>query len=64
MKDIIQDDDNEFVWLHQKQYIFNILRRHGMTEAKPAATPADINVKLVKNDGSARILIQVHTNQW
>ena len=46
---IIQNVDG--IWLHQKQYVLSLLRRFGLTDAKPISTPADLNVKLVKDDG-------------
>ncbi len=49
---VIQDDNG--IWLHQKQYILNMLEKFGMTEAKNVSTPADTNVKLVKDDGVSR----------
>lgn len=51
---VVQDDDRKCIWLHQKQYILNMLSRYGMSEANPAPTPADVNVKLVKNDGVSK----------
>ena len=38
------------LWLHQRQYISAILERYGLSQAKLATTPADINVKLIKDD--------------
>jgi hypothetical protein len=32
---IVQDDDSECIWLHQKQYILNMLNKYGMAEASP-----------------------------
>ncbi len=43
---VVQDDNG--IWLHQKQYILNMLEKFGMTEAKNVSMPADTNVKLVK----------------
>ncbi len=48
---VVQDNDQKCLWLHQEHYIQKILKRFGMLEAKPVATPADTNVKLEKNDG-------------
>lgn len=31
-----------------------VAEQFGMMEAKPASTPADVNVKLVKNDGLSK----------
>ena len=49
---IIQNVDG--IWLHQKQYVLSLLRRFGLTDAKPVSTPADLNVKLVKDDGVSK----------
>ena len=51
---IIQDDDNECICLHQKQHVLHMLKRYGMTEANTSTTPADVNVKLVKNDNVSK----------
>ena len=47
---IEQDDEKKCLWLHQRQYISTILEKYGLSQAKPATTPADINVKLTKDD--------------
>ena len=49
---IIQDEG--CIWLHQKQYVLNMLKRFGLTEAKTVSTPADLSVKLVKDDGISK----------
>ena len=38
------------VWLHQKQYISLMFRKFGLEDANTVSTPADCNVKLVKDD--------------
>ena len=38
------------VWLHQQQYITQMLRKFGLEDANTVSTPADCNVKLVKDD--------------
>ena len=38
------------LWIHQWQYIRSLLESHGLSQAKPSTTPADTNVKLVKDD--------------
>ena len=45
-----QDENQQCLWLHQKQYISNILVKYRMTEAKTVATPTDLSVKLQKDD--------------
>ena len=40
--------------IHQKQYILRLLKRFGMEDAKPVSTPADISVKLTKDDGVSK----------
>lgn len=49
---IIQDEG--CIWLHQKQYILNMLRKFQLTAAKIVSTPADVSVKLVKDDGISK----------
>lgn len=38
--------DGDRIFIHQKGYIEDILRRFGMTDSKPIGTPVDLNVKL------------------
>ena len=42
------------VYLHQGQYIEKMLKKFGQKEEKPVSTPADLNVKLQKEDGVSR----------
>ena len=51
---VIQDKQNGRVWLHQKQYVNKIIQKFGQAEAKTVATPADMNVKLTKEDGVSK----------
>ena len=51
---IAQDVKNKQVFLHQGHYVEKILEKFGQTEAKPVSTPADLNVKLQKEDGFSR----------
>ena len=51
---VVQDEKEHCLWLHQKQYILNLLEKYGMTNVKPVATPLDINVKLEKDDGVSK----------
>ena len=51
---IVQDVKNKQVHLHQGQYIEKMLEKYRQTEAKPVSTPADLNVKLQKEDGFSR----------
>ena len=51
---IVQDKEMKQVYLHQGQYIEKMLKKFGQTEAKPVSTPADLNVKLQKEDGVSR----------
>ena len=41
---VLQDKKNNRVWLHQKQYINEIIEKFGQAEAKTVATPADVNM--------------------
>ena len=38
---IDQNKEERSIWIHQKQYILNMLEKYGLTEAKIVATPAD-----------------------
>ena len=54
------DELTKSLWLHQRQYIQSLLERYGLLEAKPSATPADVNVKLMKDDGLSKPVDPVH----
>ena len=54
------DKERGCLWMHQKQYIQSLLKRYGLSQAKSLATPADVNVKLVKNDGVSKPVDQVN----
>ena len=51
---IQHDEEKGSLWMDQRQYIQSLLKRYGLSQAKTATTPADINVKLVKNDGVSK----------
>ena len=40
--------------MDQRQYIQSLLKRYGLSQPKTATTPADVNVKLIKNDGVSK----------
>jgi hypothetical protein len=48
---IVVNKDEGSVCVNQYQYISNMLKKYGLEDANPAPTPADVNVKLEKNDG-------------
>ena len=48
------DKEKKCLWMHQRQYIQSLLERYGLSQAKTSTTPADINVKLVKDDGMSK----------
>lgn len=48
------DEDNGIIHLNQGRYLLKILERYGLVEAKPVSTPADPNVKLLKDDGCSK----------
>ena len=50
----INQRHGEFIELHQKQYILDMLKKYKLMDAKPASTPADPNVKLLKDDGCSK----------
>ncbi len=48
---IERDDERKYLWIHQKQYISEMLEKYGLSQAKTVTTPADISVKLKMEDG-------------
>ena len=40
------DKDKNTLWLHQKHYVLNIIKKYGLQDANTTATPADISVEL------------------
>ena len=49
-----QDRAAGTVTLHQTQYVLNLLSKYNMADANPVSTPADVNVKLIKDDGVSK----------
>ena len=47
---IVHDEDQKCLWLHQRRYIQCMLDKYQMSNAKIVSTPADLNVKLQKDD--------------
>ena len=47
--------ETDSVCLNQAAYIEPILNRFGMDQCKPVSTPAAVDVKLVKDDGSKSV---------
>ena len=47
---IQHDERKKCLWIHQRQYILNMIKKYGLSEAKQVSTPADVNVKLKKDD--------------
>ena len=47
---ISDDQTNKVIEMHQKQYILLMLEKYGLLDAKSVSTPADLNVKLCKDD--------------
>ena len=45
---ITQQPDKKLILLSQKEYISQLLKRFNMADAKPAITPMEVNLKLVK----------------
>ena len=58
---IVHDRVKQKVWLNQYQYIEKLLKKFGQAETKTMSTPADINVKLKKNDSVSK---RVNTVQY
>ena len=44
------DESRRSLWLHQRPYILAMLEKFGLSQAKTVPTPANLNVKLRKDD--------------
>ena len=51
---IEQNEEQKCLKIHQKQYILNMLKKYSLFDAKIITTPADIIVKLKKDDGVSK----------
>ena len=51
---IKQDEERKCLRMHQKQYIENMLEKYHLTDANTVSTPADLSVKLKKDDGFSK----------
>ena len=51
---IEQDEERKCLRMHQKQYIENMLEKYRLTDANTVSTPADLSVKLKKDDGFSK----------
>ena len=45
---IVQEEKKKCLWLHQRQYVQNVLEKYSLTEANVVSTPADLSVRLEK----------------
>jgi hypothetical protein len=57
---IQRDMENSHLWMHQKQYICSMLKKYGLQQAKTVSTPADMSVKLKKDDGISNRVDPIH----
>ena len=55
------DESTRSICLSQSHYLLKILEKYGLAEAKPVSTPADPNVKLLKDDGCSK---KVHSVRY
>ena len=51
---IRQNKADRAMEVHQKQYILKMLEKYGLKDSKPVTTPADLNVKLRRDDGVSK----------
>ena len=51
---IIKSEDK--ITVDQEKYIENLLKQFNMSDCKPKATPAEVNLKLVKNNGEHQLV--------
>ena len=57
---IEHDEKRRCLWLHQKLYILTILEKFGLTRANTVSTPANLNVKLRKDDETSKLTDPTH----
>ena len=50
------DETRRCLWLHQKPYILKMLEKFGLSQAKTVSTPANLSVKLRKNDETSKLV--------
>ena len=51
---VVKDHRRGSMYLHQRQYIKNMLQKFGLQDAKEVSTPFDHNQRLVKDDGVSK----------
>ena len=51
---IVHDEYKKCLWMHQQQYIKNMLEKYGLSDANTVSTPGDLSVKLKKDDGFSK----------
>ena len=51
---IFQDKEQKCLWLNQELYIKKLIQKYGLSDAKEVHTPADLNVKLLKDDSVSK----------
>jgi len=43
------------IFMHQKKYISNVLKRFNMWDCNPTKTPVEVNLKLAKGENEASV---------
>ena len=54
------DQTEGSITMSQKQYLLKLLEKYRLAEANTVATPMDLNVKLVKDDGCSKKVDPIH----
>ena len=49
--EVERDRSKKYMKLHQSKYLLNLLKKYGMEECKPVATPIEQGTKLLLNEG-------------
>ena len=57
---IVQDEKRRSFWLHQKPCILIILEKQGLIQANTVSKPANLNVKLRKDDENSKLTDPTH----
>ena len=55
---ILRSEDG--ITVDQEKYIANVLKQFNMSDSKPKVTPAEVNLKLVKDDGEHQLVNTKH----
>ena len=59
---IEHDEKKRCLWLYQTPYILTMLEKFGLTQDNTVSTPANLNVKLRKDDETSKLTDPTHNH--